>query len=91
MLALPNEVVANFEPIDEVPTDVVARYDDFTYEGHHDVLSSALYVGNTFAINPDASTNFEDADFYLVNCVATKEKVKKGYIDEWGNVIDKGS
>ena len=55
------------------------------------MLSSALYVGDTFAVNPDASTNSEDADFYLVNCVATKEKVKKGYIDEWGNVIDKGS
>ena len=91
MLPLPDEVVADFEPIDEVLAEAVVGYDDFTYEGHHDVLSSALYVGDTFVVNRDASTNFKDANFYLVNCVAAKEKVKKGYIDEWGNVIKRGS
>ena len=91
MLPLPDEVVADYKPTDEVPNEAVAGYDDFTYEGHHDVLSRALYVGDTFAVNLDASTNSKDTDFYLVNCVATKEKVKKGYIDEWGNVIDRGS
>ena len=57
----------------------------------YDVLSSALCVGDTFAINPDASTNDKDVDFYLVKCVAAKEKVEKGYINEWSNVIDRGS
>ncbi|KAI5071358.1 hypothetical protein GOP47_0013609 [Adiantum capillus-veneris] len=77
--------------LDSKPKDEAATYDDFTYEGHHDVLSSALCAGDTFAVNPDASTNVEDVDFYLVKCVAEKEKVEKGYLDEWGNAIDRGS
>ena len=79
------------EQTDEVSTEEVVGYDDFTYEGHHDVLSSALCSEDTFAVNPDALTNAEDVDFYLVKCVAEKEKVEKGYIDEWSNVIDRGS
>ncbi|MCO5587409.1 hypothetical protein L7F22_041357 [Adiantum nelumboides] len=83
---LPNETVSDSESTDEA-----AAYDDFTYKGHHDVLSSALCAGNTFAVNPDASTNVEDVDFYLVKCIAAKEKVEKGYLNEWGNAIDRGS
>ena len=55
------------------------------------MLSSTLCVGDTFSINLDASTNDKDVDFYLVKCDAPKEKVENGYIDEWINVIDKGS
>ncbi|MCO5587819.1 hypothetical protein L7F22_041771, partial [Adiantum nelumboides] len=49
------------------PTDEAVAFNDLMYKGHHDGLSSALYVGDTFAINPDALTNVEDVDFYLVN------------------------
>ncbi|KAI5070566.1 hypothetical protein GOP47_0014909 [Adiantum capillus-veneris] len=92
LLPLPDEVLVDSEPTDEVSTtEEVVGYDGFTYEGNHDVLSSDLCVGNTFAINPDASTNAEDVDFYLVKCVAANEKVEKGYINEWSNVIDTGS
>lgn len=86
LLPLDDEVGANSEPTEEV-----VGYDDFTYEGHHDVLSSALCVGDTFAVNPDAPTNGKNMDFYLVKCVAAKKQVEKGYIDEWTNVIDRGS
>ncbi|MCO5607312.1 hypothetical protein L7F22_061505 [Adiantum nelumboides] len=48
LLPLPDEAVSDFEPVDE------ASYNDFTYKGHHDVLSSTLWAGNTFAVNPDA-------------------------------------
>ncbi|KAI5071170.1 hypothetical protein GOP47_0013421 [Adiantum capillus-veneris] len=71
--------------------DEIAAYDDFTYEGHHDVLSSTLCAGDIFDANPNASTNVEDVDFYLVKCVVAKEKVEKGYLDEWGNAIHRGS
>ena len=87
---LPDEMEADSNPAVEVLTEEVNGYDDFTYEGQYDVLSSALCVDNTFAINPDASTNAEGVDFYLVKCVVAKEKVDKGYIDEWSNVIDRG-
>ena len=82
---LPDEMEADSNPAVEVPTE------EITYEGQHDVLSSALCVGDTFAVNPDASTNAEGVDFYLVKCVVAKEKVDKGYIDEWSNAIDRGS
>ena len=44
LLPLLDEVVVNCEPTDEVPTKEVIGYDEFTYKGHHDVLSSALCV-----------------------------------------------
>ncbi|MCO5608873.1 hypothetical protein L7F22_063091, partial [Adiantum nelumboides] len=77
--------------LDFEPTDEAVKYNDFMYKGCHDVLSSALCIGNTFVVNPDALTNVEDVDFYLTKCVAAKEKVEKGYLDEWGNAIDRGS
>lgn len=66
-------------------------YDGFTYEGHHDALSATLSIGDTFAVNPDPATNEEDADFYLVKCTCVRERVTKGYVDQWGNAIDQGS
>ncbi|MCO5582330.1 hypothetical protein L7F22_036224 [Adiantum nelumboides] len=77
LLSLPNGTVSDFEWADEAAT-----YYDFTYKGHHDVLSSTLCVGNTFAVNQDALTNAKDVDFYLIKCVAAKEMVEMGYIDE---------
>ncbi|KAI5063782.1 hypothetical protein GOP47_0020452 [Adiantum capillus-veneris] len=91
LLPLPDEVLADFATTDEVPIEEVIGYDGLTYEGHHDVLSSALWVGNTFFIDLDALTNAQNVDFFLVKCVVAKEKVDKGYIDEWRTVIDRGS
>ena len=76
---------------DDSLEDEVIKYDVFMYECHHDALSSALCVGDTFAVNPHATSNYEDLYFYLVKCISVKEKVENGYIDEWKNVIDKGS
>ncbi|MCO5599182.1 hypothetical protein L7F22_053282 [Adiantum nelumboides] len=36
---------------DSEPTNEAIAYDDFTYKGHHDVLSSTLCVGSTFVVN----------------------------------------
>ncbi|MCO5579297.1 hypothetical protein L7F22_033151 [Adiantum nelumboides] len=73
LLPLSDEAVSDSQPIDEA-----AAYNDFTYKGHRDVLSSTLCAGNTFVVNPDALTDVEDVDFYLVKCVAAKVKVEKG-------------
>lgn len=68
-----------------VRTQIIG-YHDSMYEDHHDALSSALCIDDTFVINLDTWTSDESLEFYLVKCVVVRENVKD-YRDEWSNVI----
>ena len=57
-----------------------SSYDKFMYEGHHDTLSSTLSVIKIFAVNPNAITNVEDVDFYLVNCIKQRRRLERGIL-----------
>ncbi|MCO5583675.1 hypothetical protein L7F22_037588 [Adiantum nelumboides] len=63
-------------PTDDALEGQIIGYDKFVYEGQHDALSSALCVGDTFAANPDATTNDENVNFYWIKCIVVKEKAK---------------
>ena len=54
------------------------------YAGHHDAISDALCVGDTFATN----AHEEGADFYLLKCSKKKYKTSRAVRDAWGNCIE---
>ena len=54
------------------------------YGGHHDAISDALCLGDTFATNAYE----EGADFYLLKCSKEKYKTSRTLRDAWGNCIE---
>ncbi len=54
------------------------------YGGHHDAISDALCVGDTFATN----AHEEGADFYLLKCSKEKHRTSRILRDTWGNCIE---
>ncbi len=71
--------------------DAEDAYDEVSYEGHHDVLSNAVEIGDNFAVQPDTATNTEAVDFHLVKCIAEKDEAEDNYVDEWQTSIAKGT
>ncbi|MCO5593158.1 hypothetical protein L7F22_047164 [Adiantum nelumboides] len=57
------------------------------YGGHHDTISDALCIGDTFATN----ANEDGADFYLLRCSEEKYKIARALSDSWGNILFAGS
>ena len=57
------------------------------YGGHHDAISDALRVGDTFATN----ANEDGADFYLLRCSKEKYKTTRAVRDAWDNCISANS
>lgn len=58
-------------------------FDAPMYGGHHDALSDALCVGDTFATPADN----DQFDFYLLQCSRAKYKTTRPLRDAWGNCI----
>ena len=53
------------------------------YGGHHDAISDALCIGDTFATN----AHDDGADFYLLKCEKQKYKTSRALQDAWGSCI----
>ena len=64
--------------------------EDFAYEEHHDALSDALCIGDNFAVIAPHD-NEELVDFYVLKCIAQKQKSDTKLKDGWGNVCLIGS
>ncbi|MCO5593702.1 hypothetical protein L7F22_047719 [Adiantum nelumboides] len=57
------------------------------YGGHHDTISDALCIGDTFATN----ANEDGANFYILRCSEKKQKTTRALSDYWGNILSAGS